>query len=324
MEHVRSFSFKLIRKIPFTLQAIAYNLLLNRPRNYTTAPLHIPHPPSPHTQKMQILLLGATGRTGTPVLLEALQRGHTITALVRNPAALDALISTLPPDQKQNLTLVTGSPLQPSDITKALQQSGTHGHVDVVISTLNARRGSDNPFAAPHPTDSPPRMMADSIANVISALTPQQQQEQQQQQEHSTEAAATTAANATAGVAGRKPAKLVVLSALGAGSSAPHAHWLLRALLRHSNMRFQYEDHDAVEAELTSTPSRAEYVLVRPTRLVEGDEGVARVFDVAGEGSSYCRTVPMMATVSRGAVARFMVDVAEGDQYNGQAPIIVG
>ena len=39
---------------------------------------------------MKIALIGATGFVGTPLLAELLQRGHQVTALVRNPARLPA------------------------------------------------------------------------------------------------------------------------------------------------------------------------------------------------------------------------------------------
>lgn len=239
---------------------------------------------------MQILLLGATGRTGTQVLKELLARNHKVTALARNPESLQ---STLP-NRSSNLTIIPGSPLRKPDISTALAASPSP--VDAVITTLNPRRASDSPFAAVNPADSPPRMMADSMADVLAALR--------------------EGDNASKGV------KIVALSALGAGSSAPHAHFLLRLLFRHSNMRFTYEDHDAVEEELVRQQQQQQqqavpYVLVRPTRLVEEEGGAARVFD--GDG-----TVGIMETISRGAVARFLVDAAESDEWDGKAPIIVG
>lgn len=88
-------------------------------------------------------------------------------------------------------------------------------------------------------------------------------------------------------------------------------------------MVYTYEDHDAVEQELVRQriekgPGAVPYVLVRPTRLVEGgEEEHARVFDGTG-------TVGMMTTISRGAVARFLVDAAERGEWDGTAPIIVG
>lgn len=253
---------------------------------------------------MQILLLGATGRTGTQVLKELLARNHKVTALARNPESLE---STLP-NRSSNLTIIPGSPLNKTDISTAL--SASPSPVDAVITTLNPRRASDSPFAAVDPTDSPPRMMADSMAGVLAALK---------------EDAEARGIEGNSNIIKKTTAKVVALSALGAGSSAPHAHCLLRLLFRHSNMRFTYEDHDAVEEELVRQQQQQQqavpYVLVRPTRLVENsgeeDGTAARVFD--GDG-----TVGIMETISRGAVARFLVDAAESDEWDGKAPIIVG
>jgi putative NADH-flavin reductase len=49
---------------------------------------------------MNIALIGATGFVGTAVLAELLQRGHTVTALVRDPAkaALPAVVKTVVAD----------------------------------------------------------------------------------------------------------------------------------------------------------------------------------------------------------------------------------
>lgn len=250
---------------------------------------------------MQLLLLGATGRTGLLVLKEALSRYHTVTALVRSPTALETSLGDHP--NRGNLTTVTGSPLSAADIAAALAASPSP--VEAVVSTLNPRRASDSPFAAVHATDSPPRMMADSMAGVLTALA---------------EAQSPVDGNNNNN---KKKAKVVALSALGAGSSASQAHWLLRLLFRHSNMRLAYEDHDAVEEVLRGAAGTArgvEYVLVRPTRLVEGGEGggAARVVG-AGDG-----VVGMMETVSRGAVARFLVDAAERGKWDGMAPVVVG
>lgn len=40
---------------------------------------------------MKIAVIGATGRTGRPLVAELLRRGHTVTVLVRDPAKLDDL-----------------------------------------------------------------------------------------------------------------------------------------------------------------------------------------------------------------------------------------
>lgn len=243
---------------------------------------------------MQILILGATGRTGTQVVLEALQRGHSVTALVRTPAALDELTSRLPEAQKSNLTLVKGSPLNNADVTNAITTAAPNPNSKLaVISALNSRRTSENPWAAPHPTDSPPRMMADSISNVISVL-----------------------ARTTAGWA-EKP-KVVYVSAIGVAKSSPNAHWVLRTLIGHSNVKLTYDDHDAAEAELRASGGGVRWVILRPGRLTEGDDNKqAKVWPVE-KGM-----VGMTASISRGAVARFSLDAAEGSEWDGKDPIIL-
>ena len=102
-----------------------------------------------------ILLIGATGRTGRLVLSSALSRGHKVTALIRPSSSLPS---------QPNLTTITGSPLDASAISAAL--SLTTGPV-VIISTLGQTRTSGNPFAA---ATSPPLFMAQSAAAVVQAV----------------------------------------------------------------------------------------------------------------------------------------------------------
>jgi putative NADH-flavin reductase len=44
---------------------------------------------------MNVTVVGATGRTGSPLVLELLRRGHTVTALVRDPAKLGPLVDRI-------------------------------------------------------------------------------------------------------------------------------------------------------------------------------------------------------------------------------------
>lgn len=242
---------------------------------------------------MQILLLGATGRTGTFVLLEALRRGYAVTALVRTPSALDKLTSTLGPSEKSKLTLVRGSPLNASDVTNAVATASTATSQLVVISALNSRRTSESPWAPPHPADSPPRMMADSIANVLAALK-------------------NTPGRGTA-----RP-KVLHVSAIGVGASKAQAHWVLRTLIAHSNVKLTYEDHAAVEEELKGASKEVDWVVVRPTRLTEGDDGNKAAVWPAKKGM-----VGMLAKCSRGAVARFLLDAAGESEWDGKDPVIL-
>jgi putative NADH-flavin reductase len=71
---------------------------------------------------MKILILGATGKTGSELVSEGLARGHEITAFVRSPQK----ISTRP----ERLHVVPGDPFDRSQLTAALP-----GH-DAVVSAL--------------------------------------------------------------------------------------------------------------------------------------------------------------------------------------------
>lgn len=71
---------------------------------------------------MKIALWGATGRFGSRIALEALARGHQVTAIVRNPARVTF---THP-----NLKVVRGNVLDPRDV--ATKGAGC----DVVISAI--------------------------------------------------------------------------------------------------------------------------------------------------------------------------------------------
>jgi putative NADH-flavin reductase len=81
---------------------------------------------------MKIALIGATGFVGAQVLAEALQRGHQVSALVRDPLKLAA---------RPGLQMVKTDATDPAAIADAVA-----GH-DVLVSAYNAPRGQDD-FAA--------------------------------------------------------------------------------------------------------------------------------------------------------------------------------
>ena len=108
---------------------------------------------------MRILLLGANGRTGTAVISEALQRGHTISALVRRPESLATYAD--------NVSITTGSSLSIGDITKTFASAPQSDPIKAVISTLNNGRTSDNPWAKP---TAPANLMADSVRNCVTVM----------------------------------------------------------------------------------------------------------------------------------------------------------
>jgi uncharacterized protein YbjT (DUF2867 family) len=101
------------------------------------------------------LVLGGSGRTGGLVIDYALSKGHTVTALVRDPGKLTS---------RAGLSVVQGTPTSRGDVDGAIDGA------DAVIVALNSSRRSDTPWAKPV---SRPRLMADSVANVTAAMTVQ-------------------------------------------------------------------------------------------------------------------------------------------------------
>ncbi|KAG9253760.1 NAD-dependent epimerase/dehydratase [Emericellopsis atlantica] len=225
---------------------------------------------------MKFLIIGGSGRSGQLVIEEALSKGHQVTALVRNPAPLE---------EREGLTIVKGSPLNVTDIARALETKTFP--FDAVFFTLNARRVSDSPFAAADPVNSPPRLMADSVRNAIAAMR-----------------------GATPPVP-----KIVVMSAAGTGSSFKNLNFLIRLVFTHTNMRLSREDHDAVDKELRDAQG-IRFVEVRPHMLTDAEAADVKVYPDDGKGAGF------MPKVSRASVARFMVQAAESSEYDGKAPII--
>ncbi|MHA7961601.1 NAD(P)-dependent oxidoreductase [Streptomyces sp. L500] len=76
----------------------------------------------------KIALFGATGTIGSRVLREALDRGHQVTAVVRDPAKLT--------EQHPNLTVTTGDVLDPASVAAVAKGQ------DVVVSAVG---GGDGP-----------------------------------------------------------------------------------------------------------------------------------------------------------------------------------
>ncbi|KAF2251884.1 NAD(P)-binding protein [Trematosphaeria pertusa] len=223
---------------------------------------------------MRFLIIGASGRVGELVVQEALSRGHSVTALVRNPSSLSTT--------SQNLTIVTGTPLSAVDVGKAFTAVPDSLPAAVIV-TLNNARASDSPFAKP---TSPPHLMHDAHINILSTI-----------KTHSS----TT------------QTKLVTLQAQGVGSSYASLSCLIKPLIRYSNMGVGYQDHEAVDQLVRE--SGVNFVMARPTRLAEGERKALRFFGDEGEG------IGGFDTVSKMSVAGFLVDAAEGAEWDGRTPV---
>lgn len=215
-------------------------------------------------------MIGGSGRSGKLVINEALVRNHQVTALVRNAESMVI-------QAQAGLKTVVGTPTKLEDVRKAFAYSKP----DVVIVTLSAPRASDSPFAA---NISPPRLMADSTANVVAVM-----------KEFNTP-------------------KIVIMQAFGVGESWTQMHCVLRLLMSKSNMIYQYDDHNLAAQETRA--SGETYVFVRPARLVEGDAQEVKEWPEHGKG------IPMMASITRESVAKFLVKAAESNSWDDGAPVI--
>lgn len=100
---------------------------------------------------MKLLVLGASGRTGKCIIEEALKRGHSIVAIVRNPEKLNDL----------ELEIIQGTPYDRETVETAM--SGC----DAIINTLNVSRKSDNPWA---PLRAPKDLISKSASNATKAM----------------------------------------------------------------------------------------------------------------------------------------------------------
>jgi putative NADH-flavin reductase len=216
------------------------------------------------------LIIGGSGRTGKLVITELLQRSHKVTALVRKPETMQTEVNA-------GLITTTGTPLSVEDVRKAFDQS----RPEVVIVTLSAPRATDSPFAA---VTSPPRLMADSTANVVAAM-----------KEFGTP-------------------KVVIMQAFGVAESWENMNCMMQLLMKKSNMIYQYDDHNLVAKE--TKDSGETYVFVRPSRLVEGEAKEIKEYPEHGKG------VPVMAAITRNTVARFLVEAAEKSDWDNTAPVI--
>lgn len=79
---------------------------------------------------MQLLVVGATGGTGKQAVEQALERGHMVTAFVRDPAKLGI--------QHPNLTILTGDVLKPETLLPAVRRQ------DAVLCSLGSRPGQQD------------------------------------------------------------------------------------------------------------------------------------------------------------------------------------
>ena len=80
---------------------------------------------------MKLAIFGASGRTGVPLVKQALEQGHTIQALVRSLDKLKAAVGT-----PTGLEIIQGDAMNAADVAKTIDGC------DVVLSTLGHGKNS--------------------------------------------------------------------------------------------------------------------------------------------------------------------------------------
>lgn len=101
---------------------------------------------------MQILILGATGRTGRFLVEEAVKRGYAINVLLRDKSKLNV--------NSNSITVFRGIPTDINALLPAMQGC------EAILSTLNISRTSDFPWA---PLRTPKDFLSTGMENIIKA-----------------------------------------------------------------------------------------------------------------------------------------------------------
>ncbi|KAL7813798.1 NAD(P)-binding protein [Trichoderma gracile] len=238
---------------------------------------------------MHIFISGATGRNGRIVLSNALSRGHSVTVLARNPSS-----SSLP--AHPNLTIIQGTPFSQQDVQKALT---TPHPPNAIITTLNQRRTSENPFSPLSP-DTPPDLLSSTTKVLLAAL--------------STLLSQTPPQVFPSGAV--VAPKIIVNSLFGARESWDSMFWPVRALMRCSTMKYAIRDHDEMDRLIRE--SGFAFVLARPARLIEGPAAAAgvKVWSDDGKGCGW------NAVMSRESLGAWMVSAAETEEWDGRSPVL--
>ncbi len=167
-----------------------------------------------------------------------------------------------------------GTPYERVDVQGAMQG------VDAVLSALNISRKSDFPWSR---VTSPPDLISRSTRNIIDAMEAE------------------------------SVSRIVVVSASGVGDSAVDLPAVFRWLIRASNIKYAYLEHEAQEELLRR--SNLQWTAVRPSALSDKDRG--------GEVLASFEGVPKPGSaISRASVARFMLDAVEDGLYIGETPTV--
>ena len=105
--------------------------------------------------------------------------------------------------------------------------------------------------------------------------------------------------------------RIVLMTAIGVGDSARELPGFFSFLIRISNIKYSYADHDVQEKILES--SDLEWTVVRPVGLNDKNGNLSILSNINGVGK-------IKSMISRNAVAHFMLDCIEKGMVLRQKP----
>lgn len=176
----------------------------------------------------------------------------------------------------ENLTVFDGTPENRADLKPAI--SG----VDAVLCTMNNNRASDSPFAK---LVNSPTLLTDIFTNIVAEM-----------KDH-------------------KVQRIIQLGASGAGDSFAVSPWILRVMIRKTNLGVAYQDHEGVEAVLEG--SGLDWTVARAAGLSAKAGPVKESYVVDGK----LNPKPSML-IGRESVAQWMVDAVNRKELFGKMPTI--
>ena len=177
-------------------------------------------------------------------------------------------------DAPAGVHLIAGTPAAIDDIRRAAEGA------EAVISVLNNTRTSDNPWAKPV---SPPHFMTDA-------------------------ARATLTVMAELGIS-----RIVATSSQGVAEDWARINPIMRGLVKVSNIKAGFEDHNGVDAVMRA--SDVDWTLVRAVALT--DKPAKGPLRAAERG-----TEKPAAFVNRDDLAAFLLDTVEQDAWIRQTPLV--
>jgi putative NADH-flavin reductase len=107
--------------------------------------------------------------------------------------------------------------------------------------------------------------------------------------------------------------RVVVMTAHGVGNSVKQLPGFFKLMIKITNIKYSYADHEVQEKVLDN--STLDWTIVRPVGLNDKNENLSIMVNLNNEGT-------IRSMISRNAVAHFMLDCIEKQQYIKQKPAI--